>query len=215
MYQVGSGDFDASTNTTNFTFSSGGFQGSRGSDAGEDSYIENVMEELDFPSEFFFDAASSTLFLFYNASAGTPPPADGSITLVTPEFKHLFNITGTQAAPVKGVSLIGLGMRDTAYTYMDPHGLPSGGDWALERSAVVFIEGTELTTVSGCIFERIDGNAVLLSAYNRNASITKNEFLWIGSTAVAMWGNTESTGGADSILPEGFGGDGTAGNQPR
>lgn len=80
---------------------------------------------------------------------------------------------------------------------------------------MVFVEGTELTNVSGCIFERIDGNAILLSSYNRNATIQYNEFAWIGATAVALWGNTESTGGADSILADGYGGDGTAGNQPR
>jgi hypothetical protein len=116
---------------------------------------------------------------------------------------------------VRGVSLLGLGLRDTAYTYMDPHGIPSGGDWTLERSAVVLLEGTEQVTVSGCVFERVDGNAVLLSAYNRNANITMNEFAWIGATAVALWGNTEATAGADSALPEGYGADGTSGNQPR
>ena len=38
---------------------------------------------------------------------------------------------------------------------------------------------------------------------------------WIGATAVALWGNTEATAGADSALPEGYGADGTSGNQPR
>lgn len=42
---------------------------------------------------------------------------------------------------MKDVQLTGLGLRDTAYTYMDPHGIPSGGDWTLERSAVVFAQG--------------------------------------------------------------------------
>lgn len=213
MYEVGSATFDAASGTTNFTFSAGGFQGSRGEDSGEDTYIENVFEELDAPSEWFFDG--TTLYLFYNATPGTPPPSDGSIHFTPPGNKHLFNITGTQANPVRDVSIIGLGLRDTAYTYMDPHGIPSGGDWTLERSAVVFLEGTERVRLSGCVFERVDGNAVLLSAYNRNASITMNEFSWIGATAVALWGNTESTPGADSALPEGYGADGTAGNQPR
>ena len=119
------------------------------------------------------------------------------------------------AAPVKDVSIIGIGMRDTAYTYMDPHSLPSGGDWALERSAVVFVEGSERVTISGCIFERVDGNAILMSAYTRNASITNNEFAWIGATAVAMWGNTAPGAGADSVMPAGYGSDGANGDQPR
>jgi hypothetical protein len=173
-----------------------------------------VLEELDAPSEWFFDPVTQTLYLFNNASVGTPPPSDGSLVFIG-EGRHLFNITGTMAAPVRGISIMGLGLRDTAYTYMDPHSLPSGGDWSLERSAVVFLEGTENVTLSGCVFERVDGNAVLLSAYNRNASIVYNEFVWIGATAVALWGNTESTTGADSVMPEGYGADGTSGNQPR
>jgi len=77
---------------------------------------------------------------------------------------------------------------------------------------VVFLEGTEGSVVSGCVFERVDGNAVLLSAYNRNVSIVYNEFAWIGATAVALWGNTE---GGDPRLPPGYGYSGVGGNQPR
>lgn len=213
MYEISGYTFDGTT--ANFSVPFGGFQGSRGENSGEDTYIENIFEELDYPSEWFFDAASSTLYLWFNATSGTPPPLD--LVMTSAAYKHVFNITGTQANPVKDVSIIGLGFRDTAYTYMDPHGFPSGGDWTLERSAVVFIEGTVGTNVSGCIFERIDGNAVLLSAFNRNVSVTYNEFAWIGSTAVALWGNTESSGAGngDAILPEGLGADGTSGNQPR
>jgi hypothetical protein len=32
--------------------------------------------------------------------------------------------------------------RDTGYTYMDPHGMPSGGDWAFARTASVVVQGT-------------------------------------------------------------------------
>jgi hypothetical protein len=213
MYVVGSASFDATKNMTNMTFAAGGFQGSRGEDQGEDTFVENIFEELDYPSEWFFNESTQTLYYWHNATAGVPPPSDGA--LVAAQTKWLFNITGTMAAPVTDISIVGIGMRDTAYTYMDPHSLPSGGDWSLERSAVVFVEGSERVSIVGNIFERVDGNAIILSAYNRNASISYNEFAWIGATAIAFWGNTEDSAGADSVMPEGYGSDGTSGNQPR
>ena len=75
MYTVGAATFDAASGVTDFQFDAGGFQGSRGEDAGEDTYIENVFEELDAPSEWFFNTTTRKLYLFWNASAGTPPPA--------------------------------------------------------------------------------------------------------------------------------------------
>ena len=51
------------------------------------------------------------LYLFFNATAGVPPPADGAISAT--KTKWLFNITGTMAAPVTDVSILGIGMRDT------------------------------------------------------------------------------------------------------
>lgn len=210
MMEVSSATFNPIDGSTNFSLPWGAFQGSRGADAGEGTYVENVMEELDAPAEWFFNTTTQMLYLWHNASAGTPPPLDGSIVLT--QIKHLFNVTGTQDAPVTDITFSGLGFRDTSYTYLDPHGIPSGGDWALERSAVLFFEGTERVNVSGSVFERVDGNAIVLSAYNRNATIAYNEFYYIGSTAIAQWGNTD---GGDPRLPAGYGQDGTSGDQPR
>jgi hypothetical protein len=251
--------FNASNNT-NFVFSRGGFQGSRGEKTGDSVYIENVFEELDVghlnvlraarawarppsalappralappacavrprtphghpplphrpqaPGEFFFNTSTQTLFLWHNASSGTAPPSDGSIAVTVNRW--LVNISGSQAAPVQNVAVVGLGFRDTRDTQLDNHSMPSSGDWALPRSAVVFIEGTENTTVSGCVFERVDGNSVMLSAYNRGARITHNEFAWTGASAVVVWGNTYAPLYPD--VPAGLGYDGSGGDQPR
>ncbi len=203
MFEVGAYDSKAST----FTFSKGGFQGARGSDNGDEFYIENVMEELDSANEWFFDKSSKTLYFFYNDTSGKTPPND--TLYVVPVLKTLINIQATQDNPAKQITIRGINFRDTAYTYMDPHGMPSGGDWALERMGVLYFEGTEMTMVDGCIFERLDGNGIMISGYNRNTTIQGNEFVWIGSSAIAQWGYTSGSSVG------GMGYDGTDGNQPR
>ena len=203
MFEVGK--YDAGTST--FTFSKGGFQGARGNDNGDEFYIENVMEELDSPNEWYFDQQTMKLYFFYNASSGTMPPEDTVYEVVG--LKTFFDIQGTQDAPVKNMRIMGVNFRDSAYTYMDPHGMPSGGDWGLERMGVLFLEGTEEVLVDSCVFERLDGNAIMLSGFNRNTTIQRNEFVWIGSTAIALWGDTKGTN------VTGMGWDGTDGNQPR
>ena len=44
------------------------------------------------------------------------------------------------------VSIAGVRFTAAAYTYMEPHGVPSGGDWALERMGAVFLQGTQNVT---------------------------------------------------------------------
>ena len=98
-----------------------------------------------------------------------------STQFVVTNLKVLFNITGSQSSPVKGLTLRGIGLRDTAYTYLDPHGMPSGGDWALQRGGAVFVEGSEELMIDSCLFSRLDGNALMLSGYHRNATVQRNE----------------------------------------
>jgi hypothetical protein len=207
--------YDAATN--NFTFGHGGFQGARGSDGGGDWFIENVMEELDNPGEFFFEKSTSMLYLYYNGTGA--PPADTKV--VVPQKQVLLNATGSRWDPIKNVKLSGITYTASAHTYMMPHGVPSAGDWALDRYAAVFLEGTEGAMVDGCTFERLDGNAVMVSGYNRNATIQMSDFSFIGGNAVAAWGHTNETEttGSPSYLPltnyPKGGVDGTDGNHPR
>jgi len=204
-----------------YKFTKGGNQGARGNDKGGDWFVENVFEELDNPGEFFYDKKSAQLYLYYNATnnATMPPPAD--LTFVATQVPTLVNMTGTQAAPVKDVSFSGVKFTQTRYTYMEPHGVPSAGDWALDRISAVFLQGTEGVTLSDCQFQRLDGNAVLVSGYNRNATVKDSDFEFIGGNAVAAWGYTNET--ADTGFPyytpnSNFptaGVDGTDGNHPR
>ena len=77
----------------------------------------------------------------YPPTAGTgAPPA--SATIVAPQLRTLVNMSGTQWDPVKNVVHTGIAFRATRYTYMDPHGVPSAGDWALDRVGAIFLQGT-------------------------------------------------------------------------
>ena len=93
---------------------------------------------------------------------------------------------------------------------LEPHGVPSGGDWALERIGSVFLQNTEHATLSGLYFNRIGGNGVMLSAYNQHATVISSEFAWMGGSAIAAWGYTDeiSDGGIHGV-------DGSTGTFPR
>mmetsp|Transcript_5666 Transcript_5666/g.13013 ORF Transcript_5666/g.13013 Transcript_5666/m.13013 type:complete len:787 (+) Transcript_5666:23-2383(+) len=173
----------------NFTFGAGGNQGARGNNEGGDFFIENVMEELDYPGEFFFDKRAEKLYLFYNGTGA--PPADASF--VVPQLQVLINLTGTQWNPVKDLKVQGIRLSASAPTYMMPHGVPSAGDWALDRFSAVFLQGTEGTLIEGCTFDRLEGNAVMVSGYNRDATVQSSDFSFLGGNAVVAWGYTNET----------------------
>ena len=68
--------------------------------------------------------------------------------------------------------------------------MPSGGDWALQRSAAIFVDHTEAVTVANSTMERCDGNAIMVSGHNLQTRIVGNEIRWTGDTAIAAWGRT-------------------------
>ena len=95
MYSVGSWTYDEATTAANFTFASGGFQGSRGDDSASGTYIENVFEELDAPAEWFYNESAGQLYFWMNASGGVPPPTNFSLQVpqvrryAVPEAVHI------------------------------------------------------------------------------------------------------------------------------
>lgn len=117
-------DFDAATRTVKF--GKGGFQGTRPG-GGDEFYFSHIREELDAPNEFFIDRKASKLFYIPNGTnAEAPPPSDG---FVLTRVRTLLCINGTKDDPISDIAVTGIGFRDARATYMDPHGVPSGGDW--------------------------------------------------------------------------------------
>ena len=209
--------------TTTLHFARGGFQGGRGNAQGREWFVSHLREELDFPREYWYNSSDGMLYFVSgtatidcrgdpncNATRTQPAPAHSTFELAT--LKTLFELRGTQAAPVSGITFSSLTFTGSAETFLDPHGVPSGGDWALQRSAALFFEGTRNVTVEACDLIRLDGNAVMLSGYNQHANISHNTFLSTGATAIALWGYSNGT---DPLQPEGTGPDGTQGNFPR
>ena len=74
---------------------------------------------------------------------------------MVPQVQVLVNLTGTQWNPVKKVQILDVDFKAAAPTYMMPHGVPSAGDWALDRYGAIFMQGTEQTLVDGSSFERL------------------------------------------------------------
>ena len=181
----------------------------------QNATTQNLFEEWDAPNEWFFSEVTRKLYHYYNESVKTIP-ADVKFEATT--TAELVRIEANMSHPAVNISFKGIGFKDTRYTYLDPHEMPSGGDWALQRSGALFMEGTEGTLVDACTFSRLDGNAITVSGYNRHVTISRNEIVWTGDNAIALWGKT-TIPAAD--CPEcasrapGFGFDGTAGTQPR
>ena len=181
-------------------------------------YVDNVLEECDAAGEFFFDAAAEALYYTFNVSER--PKGNENISLVV--AKVIFNISGTQTMPVRDVTIRGLTVQDAALTYLgttsaDIHYQASSTDWAIQRSAAVFVEGTEDFRFEANHVTDCDGNGLFLSNYNRRAQILGNEFSWLGDNAMAAFGSMSEClyQNCSVRLPFPSGLDGRPGNQPR
>ncbi len=205
----------------NMTFGRGGQQTGRGFHADNNDpsgpitdagpwFVENALELLDQPEEWFYAPKTRTIYVYLNE---TGTPAD--YRWLVPRLTTLINATGTLDDPIVGLQLQGVGFRDTAPTYLGEWGVPSGGDWALHRGGGVFFQGVRDAVVNGCRFRDMGGNAVFLSGFTRNVTVSDTEFRFIGDSAVAAWGFTRALGNETESLPDGVGIDGTGGEQPR
>jgi hypothetical protein len=193
---------------------SSGMQGGEGMTSSGQWWVENVLEECDDAREYFYDARAGKLY--YNPNSTDAGPSGGEAWVAT-SLRTLFNLTGTASHPVRDVTIAGLTMRDTRHTFLDAHGMPTGGDWALQRVGAITAEGTEGLRLSQNELTNLDGVGVSLNGYHRHAAIEANELSWIGDTAIVAWGHTSTCLNANctKTTPYKVGPDARGGEQPR
>lgn len=97
----------------------------RGAPAGDAYYVDNIVEELDSPLEWFLDRGTRILYFMPNDTMPT--------TFIASQIPCLISLRGDVVAPVSNVSLIGLTFAHTSVTYMEGYEVPSAGDWSVHR----------------------------------------------------------------------------------
>ncbi|MCX6872982.1 MAG: right-handed parallel beta-helix repeat-containing protein [Verrucomicrobia bacterium] len=164
----------------------GGQQNNRASAPNETyRFVENIFEELTVPGEWFYNAATHTLYFY--PPAGVDPST--AVMETAGRLKHLVQFDGTQAAPVKYVNLSGFVFRHAARTFTETYEPLLRSDWTIYRGAAVLLAGTEDCAISGCEFDQLGGNAAFFSNYNRRSSITGSYFHDIGASGVCFVGD--------------------------
>ena len=146
-------------------------------------FIDNVIEELDAPNEWFLDSQNGMLYFL---------PPEGlelaGATIEVPQLKRLIEFRGTQENPVRHIKLAGFRFTHTAATYLGKYEVPSTGDWGIHRGGALFFEGAENCSVKNCFFDSVGGNALFISNHNQRIRVDGNKFAYTGDSAVCICG---------------------------
>ncbi|MGB8452513.1 MAG: right-handed parallel beta-helix repeat-containing protein [Anaerocolumna sp.] len=165
----------------------GGWQNNRPSDMhGSIRFIENILEELDSPGEWYYDSKE---FLYYM------PENEEELTDAIYEvvcLKNLITVQGTQDNPVKYLEFRNLNFRHAMRTFMEPMEPILRSDWCIYRGGAIFLEGTENICIDGCSIIDVGGNAVMVSNYNRYAEIKNCEIAEAGANSILFAGDLKA-----------------------
>ena len=102
--------------SSSLLFSHGGYQEARGGSINTNHYyIENILEELDAPAEWFHDPVANTLYFYPNTSDWS------TAEMVAPLLSSIFRVEGAS-----GVEFTGLKFTETRATLLDQYEVPSG-----------------------------------------------------------------------------------------
>ena len=111
-------------NTATLDFAYGGYQEARGGYFGRGGafFVENILEELDAPGEWYYNPYAGQLYVYPNVTASNL--TDVSVPLL----QTLVSITGQPGAPAVNISFAGITFTQSAMTEMEQYEVPSGGE---------------------------------------------------------------------------------------
>jgi hypothetical protein len=107
-------------------------------------------------------------------------------------LRHLIEFRGTQAQPVKFVTLRGFTFRHAARKFMDTKEPLARSDWKIYRGGAVFLNGTEDCAIADCAFDQVGGNTIFVNDYNRRVAIRGCLIADSGVSGVAFVGDPEA-----------------------
>jgi hypothetical protein len=150
-------------------------------------FVENVLEELDAPGEWFHDAKASTL---YHLPAPGVDIKAAAVEVV--RLRHLIELRGAQAKPVRFLTLQGFVFRHAARTFMDTKEPLLRSDWTIYRGGAIVLRGAEDCAILDCELDQLGGNGVFCSGYNRRVAVRGCHIHGAGASGVCFVGEPAS-----------------------
>jgi len=146
-------------------------------------YVENVLEELDAPGEWYLDAREGKLYYM---------PAEGidlKTAVVEPALlQRVIQFRGTNANPVHHITLRGLWIAHAASTYFESYSPAGMGDYTIHRGGAVFIEGAEDIVVDRCSLEGNSGNGFYVNCHARRVKLSNSRVVDVGESGICFTG---------------------------
>eukprot|EP01060_Flectonema_neradi_P036536 TRINITY_DN7048_c0_g1_i1.p1 TRINITY_DN7048_c0_g1~~TRINITY_DN7048_c0_g1_i1.p1 ORF type:complete len:816 (+),score=150.06 TRINITY_DN7048_c0_g1_i1:63-2450(+) len=171
-----------------FSFSKGGFQeGRMAVIQRQPFYVENIINALDHPGEWFYDPSSGALSIIPNITGVVPTQV--SLQLVFSNKTTIVQSSGVSNANIEDVTFA-----HTRRTLLSQYSVPSPGDWSVHQGGAVVVQNSNSVAITGCQFNRLGGNAIALLGENMDAEISKNEFNLIGDSAIIVIGRLNAPG---------------------
>jgi hypothetical protein len=152
-----------------------------------DRMVENILEELDAPSEWYHDATTQTLYFF------PPEGLDAkSARYEIARLDHLVEIKGTKEMPAREIVLKNIVFRHANRTFMKTMEPLLRSDWTIYRGGAVLIQNAEDCSLLDCEFDQLGGNGVFVNKHNRRIAVKGCYFHGIGASAVCFVGDPDS-----------------------
>jgi hypothetical protein len=149
--------------------------------------VENILEELDAPGEWFHDAKARVLYFMPEAGKDL---AKSVVEVV--RLRHLIEFRGSVDKPVRHIVLQGFSFRHAARTFMETREPLLRSDWAIYRGGALLLTGTEDVSILDSEFDQVGGNAVFVNHYNRRALIKGCHIHDAGASGVCFVGDPEA-----------------------
>ena len=166
----------------------GGWQNNRQMGMHKDfRMVENIFEELDAPGEWFHDARTRTLY--YKPEPGVDL-AKATVEVV--RLRHLVEFQGSEASPVRFITLQGFVVRHAARTFMDTKEPLLRSDWAIYRGGAFMLTGTEDVSILDTEFDQVGGNAIFVNNYNRRTLVKGCHIHDVGASGVCFVGDPDA-----------------------
>ena len=174
--------------TQTMTFGFGGFQDAHGGPVASNYFFaENILEELDAPSEWYVDRHARKIY-FWPSSLELLEA--GSSTLVVSQLQTVVRMAGsTTSAPTTGITLSGFTFAHTTTMFVaEKYSVPSAGDWSVLTRGTVELDGVQAVEIRGCSWAQIGGNGVSLSGRVHDTVIADGDFLKVGDSGIVSVG---------------------------